>query len=100
MIAKEHCSCSWKRPVPPGISFIAVFFTCIEQTNNCEFLKIAFGLMLQLMLVGGREFNKLLEAGALLYQLMGNARGGWTTNRKMSKKLCIQTFILINKKKH
>ena len=34
----------------------------------------------------GREFNKLLEAGVLLYQLMGHAGAGWwTTNGKMSK---------------
>ena len=37
----------------------------------------------------GREFNKLVEAGALLYQLMGNAEGGWTTNEKIQKHVCV-----------
>ena len=53
--------------------------------------------MLQQLMLGGREFNKLLEAGVLLYQLMGNAGGGWTTNEKIHNKyLYIKTLMLNN----
>ena len=42
-------------------------------------------LLLLAYVGGGREFNKLLEAGVLLYQLMGHAGAGWwTTNGKRS----------------
>ena len=53
--------------------------------------------MLQQLMLGAREFNKLLEAGVLLYQLMGNAGGGWPTNEKIHNKyLCIKTLRLNN----
>ena len=48
---------------------------------------------------GGREFNKLVEAGALLYQLMGNTGGGWTTNEKIHKNKYLR-IKNINVKKH
>ena len=43
-----------------------------------------FVSLLLLAYVGGRrEFNKLLEAGVLLYQLMAKGWGEWTTNEKI-----------------